>query len=265
MFKKIFLVFTLFWLSGCVSLPEVSLFEPTPQVKIPRIGYLVNVRPNPTHTHYGTTALTNFSKTYQYNWRIPNYIENKLEESLKLVNANPINLRTKGIEPNQVNGLLKKQNDVWIISKGFGETYRKLANELDLSAIVIINEGDKPGVTDCGVLGCNELQAKGYGLLSQSFINTDNFYSATAFYAHLYWLKPTPESLDAYLAEINHSREMTLVAVAKSSQVQPNKIDFVYPQDFNNWTESELKPLRVPLVKYIEGMSKEIAGVIKEH
>lgn len=265
MLRKTLLFATLLLLTACVQTPLGNVLAPTPQVSVPRVGYLVNVRAYPTHTHYGTTALTNFTKTYHYDWRIPSYIETKLEQDLKLVNTIPLNLRNQGIKPSQVNGMLKKKNDIWIISSGFGETYRRLTEALDLDAIVIINESTKMGINDCGVLGCKELEAKGYGLLSQSFINTNKFYSATAFFTHLYRLKPSPESLDAYLAEINHDREMTLVAVSKGSNVEPNKINFVYPTHFNNWTELEFKPFRAPLLKYIEGMSKKITQVIKEN
>ena len=265
MLKKTVLLLILFLFTSCVQVPQGSVLVPTPQVKVPRIGYLVNVRSFPTHTHYGTTPLTNATKSYLYDWRIPSYIENKMEQDLKRVNTIPVNLRNKGIKPSQLNGMLKKKNDIWIISSGFGETYRKLANELDLSAVVVINETAKIGVNDCSVLGCKELKANGYGLLSKSFINSNKFYSATAFFAHLYRLKPKVESLDAYLADINHNREMTLVAVSKGSKVEPNKINFVYPKNFNQWTEQEFKPFRAPLLKYIEGMSKKITQVIKEN
>jgi len=265
MLKKTLLLLIVFLFTSCVQVPKGSILVSTTQTKAPRIGYLVNVRSYPTHTHYGTTPLTNFTKTYHYNWRIPYYIETKLEQDLKLINTTPVNLRNKGIRPSQVNGMLKKKGNIWIISSGFKDSYLNLANRLDLTAIIIINETAKIGLNECGILGCKELKANGYGLLSKSFINSNKFYSATALFAHLYQLKPKPVSLDAYLADINHDREMTLVAISKGSKVEPNKINFVYPKNFNQWTKEEFKPFRAPLLKYIDGMSKKITQTISEN
>ncbi|MCH9740893.1 MAG: hypothetical protein K0U38_08660 [Epsilonproteobacteria bacterium] len=265
MLKKILLLTIVLFLTSCVQVPQV--LTPTTQVNQPhraKVGYLVNVRAYPTHTHIGTTVLTNFTKNHSFNWQIPTYIEQQLEKELKAIGATAVNLRNYGVKPSEVNGMLKKMNGIWMVSSGKAEAYRNLANNLGLSSVVIINESAKVAVNDCGLLGCKEIKAKGYGLLSHSFVNSNKFFSATAFFAHVYKLKPV-ESLDAHIAQINHSKEMTLVAVSKGSKVEPNKINFVYPKNFNSWTEQEFKPFRAPLIKYIDGMSKKIAEVIREN
>jgi len=263
MFRRFLLtVVILFLFEGCIQ-PSTGVTPSASHSSAKRVGYLVNVRQYPTHTHVGTTALTNFTKTYPYQWKIPTYIENKLAKNLKeTTGAKPINLRKEAVSPHELNGLIKNVNGTWMVAKGKREVYEKLTKRLNLSAVVIINESKKQAIKDCGILGCTEVDAKGYGVLSRSFINQNKFFSATAFYATIYKLNPL-ESLDKYLKEINESDKMTLVAVSRGSNVDANKINFVYPKKFNEWTEEELKPFRIPLIKYIDGMSKKVAESLK--
>jgi hypothetical protein len=228
-----------------------------------RVGYLVNVRPYPTHTHLGTTALTNFTKEYPFAWQIPTYIEQELARRLTRLGIKAINLRKEGLSPKEVNGLVKNVNGIWMVARGKANTYNNLANRLGLSAIVVINESSKIATKDCGILGCKEIKVSGYGLLTQSFVNSNKFYSATPFFAHIYKLKPLA-SMDNYLKKINEDREMTLVATSVGSKVNPNKIGFIYPKNFNRWSEEELKPLRAPLMRYIENMSQLIVEVVRD-
>ncbi len=263
---KIFLIslVSLIFLVGCVP-PQGGgssvVLSPTAK----KVGYLVNVRTYPTHTHIGTTSLTNFTKTYPFAWGIPTYIEKELVRKLEtLAGVRAINLRKEGITPREVNGLVKNVKGVWMVARGKSEVYKKLANRLGLSAIVLINEGAKQAINDCGILGCKKINAEGYGMLSQSFVNSDKFYSATAFFAHVYALKPLASFDDPYLKKINQSESMTLVATAVGSKVKPNKIGLLYPKRFNEWTEEEFKPFRAPLMKYIETMSQLISELVRD-
>ncbi len=265
MFKKfLILLVSLIFLVGCVPPQEGGgssvVLSPTAK----KVGYLVNVRTYPTHTHLGTTALTNFKKNYPFPWGIPAYIEKQLAKRLEsFAGVRAVNLRKEGISPREINGLVKNVKGVWMVASGKSEVYKKLANRLGLSAIVLINEGAKQAVNDCGILGCKKINAEGYGVVSQSFVNSNKFYSSTAFFAHLYTLKPLA-SLDPYLKKINQSDSMTMVATSVGAKVKPNKIDFVYPKSFNNWTEQELKPFRAPLMKYIENMSQLISELVRD-
>ena len=263
MLKKLLLsTSVLLFLSGCVQVVNhtPTVLEPT-QTK--KIGYLINVRPNPTHTHIGTTALTNFTKNYPFNWQIPMYIKSRLELELgSHHNVQLINLAQHQIKPSSVNGLLKQINTQWVVAKGKENTYQNLTKALGLSTIIIINESPKQAINDCNILGCKEFSAKGYGLFTRSFINRNTFISATALYVHIYQLNPV-RSLDPKVAEINHSKKMTTVAVSKGSKVESNKIGFIYPKNFNNWTEQEFKPFRLPLIKYIDGLARKVANVVK--
>jgi hypothetical protein len=229
-----------------------------------KIGYIINIKPYPTHTHIGTTKLTNFVKEYKYDWQIPSYTQKELVKNLKrLAYVTPINLNRYGIDANDVNGLLKNVNGLWVVKSGKADIYKKLANQLGLSAVVVINEAPKTAINDCGILGCKEHKAEGYGVLTKGFLNTTDFYSATPFWVHIYKLKPKPISLDPKIVNINGSKQMTKVAVSKSYQMQPNKIGLkAYPKDFKNWTEEEMAPFRLPLVSYIDGMTKEISTVL---
>jgi hypothetical protein len=261
MFKKLVLPIIALLIVGCTQTPDGKV-STTVNASAPKVGYLVNVRTYPTHTHVGTTALTNFTKSYPFQWKIPTYIEKQLSQRLKqFAGVNPINLRGKGIKPSEVNGLLKNINGKWMVARGKKNAYLNLIKRLGLSAIVIINESTKPAINDCGMLGCKTIKAKGYGLLTHSFVNTNKFFSATAFYVHIYKLKKL-DSLDSKLNAINKSQKMTLVALSKGSTVQPNKIDFIYPKQFNEWTEKEFKPFRTPLLSYINGMTQKVSTVL---
>jgi len=273
MFKKILLLAILTLLTACVppqsngaSPSTISVNNPnsgaTP-LRTKRVGYLINVHTYPIHTHRGTTNLTNFEKRYPFNWQIPTYIQNRLQSEFNtLRNIKLINLASYGISANEVNGLLAYVNGHWVVKKGKERTYAKLTSRLGLSTIIIINEGEKQAINDCGLMGCKKFNAKGYGLFTRSFMNSDKFYSATALYVHIYSLKPI-RSLDPKVAEINHSDKMTLVAISKNSQAQPNKIGFIYPKNFKNWQEREFAPFRLPLIRYIDNMSRKIVNVVR--
>ena len=275
MFRKILLLTIVSLLTACVQAPQNTTSSTTISVNnqnsgsiplvVKKVGYLVNVSNNPLHTHIGTTTLTNFEKRYPVNWRIPAYIQNRLQSEFNtLRNVKLVNLATYGIKASEVNGLLFYGNGRWEVRQGKESTYAKLISRLGLSTIIIINEGEKQAVKDCGLMGCKKFKAKGYGLLTQSFMSSDKFYSATAFFVHIYRLKPML-SLDPKIAEINHSEKMTLVAISKNSQAEPNKIDFVYPKQFKNWTQREFAPFRLPLIKYIDGMSRKIVDIVRSN
>ena len=249
--------------STTISMPNQS--NGSIPLVVKKVGYLVNVSEYPLHTHIGTTKLTNFEKRYRFGWRIPAYIHNRLRSEFNtLRNVKLVNLAKYGIRADEVNGLLSYADGRWGVRRGKESAYAKLTSRLGLSSIIIINEGEKQALNDCGMLGCKKLNAKGYGLLTQSFLNRDDFYSATAFFVHIYKLKPTI-SLDPKIAEINHSQKMTLVAISKNSQAEPNKIGFVYPKHFKNWTEREFAPFRLPLIKYIDGMSRKIVDIVRSN
>ncbi len=267
MFKKTLLLFSMLLVVGCVQPQYPSTLSGGGVVlgsPVKKVGYLVNVEAYPTHTHIGTTSLTNFTKSYPFKWDIPHYVERQLATELtQIAGVTPVNLRALGIMPHEVNGLIKYHNGVYMVASGKAEVYQRLAQQLGLSAVVIVNQSEKQAFKDCGLLGCNEVKVKGYGLLSQSFINSNKFYSATPFYAHLYRLKPL-EDLDRYLVKINQDPDMTLVATSVGEKVKPNKIGFVYPKRFNDWTESEFKPFLAPLQRYIQKMSELIATVVRD-
>ena len=69
-------------------------------------------------------------------------------------------------------------------------------------------------------------------------------------------------SIDKKLEHINSSKSMTLVAISRGSSVDKNKIDFIYPKNFNRWTEQEFKPFRAPLIRYIDEMTQQIVMAI---
>jgi len=264
--RFLFLITVMILMIGCVQpIPSAGggsssvVINPTAK----KVGYLINVQPYPTHTHIGTTSLTNFTKQYPFAWGIPSYMEQQVAKRLSERGFRAINLRKEGVTPREVNGLIKNIQGRWVVAHGKAEVYQNLANRLGLDAVVIVNQSSKPAIKDCGMLGCEEIKTSGYGLLTQSFVNSNKFYSATPFFAHIYTLKPIA-SLDASLAKINGDKSMTLVATSVGSKVNPNKIGFIYPKNFNRWTEQEFKPFRAPLLRYIENMSQLIAEVAAE-
>jgi len=268
MFKQLqIIIFTLFVVTGCTKIVQNDITPTTANIynhTTKKIGYIINVSPYPTHTHIGTTNLTNFTKEYKYDWKIPSYIEQELVKNLKrLAYVTPINLKRYNIKADEVNGLLKNINGKWLIRRGKADTYKNLINHLGLSAVIVINEAPKVAINDCGILGCKEYKAQGYGLFTKGFINTIDFYSATPFWIHIYKLKPTPISLDPKIVNINGSKSMTKVAISKNYQILPNKIGLrAYPKEFKNFTREEFAPFRLPLISYIDGITKEITTTL---
>jgi len=269
MIKQIGLIFlTIFIMSGCTQMVKenagTSNTANSNFYTTKKIGYIINIKPYPTHTHIGTTKLTNFVKEYPYDWKIPQYTEAQIVRNLKrLAYVTPINLKKYGVEANDVNGMLRKINGNWVIIKDKANVYNDLVKRLGLYAVVVINEAPKVGIVDCGILGCKEYKAQGYGLLTKGFLNTTDYYSATPFWIHIYKLQPTPISLDPKIVDINGDKEMTKVAVSKNHKMLPNKIGLkAYPKDFKNWTQEEFAPFRLPLVSFIDGMSREISTTL---
>ena len=276
MFQKFSLILMLFLFSSCVQVPTNDRVPSVTvqnsrnsntynNIPIKKVGYFVNVSQYPIHTHIGTTSLTNFEKRYSFNWKIPLYIHNRLQSEFNtLRHIKLINLAKYGISSNDINGLLVYNNGRWKVRQGKENTYAQLTSRLGLSTVVIINEAEKQAINDCGMMGCKKFKAKGYGLLTHSFMNSDKFYSATALYVHIYKLKPLL-SLDPKISDVNHAQTMTLVATSKNSQAQPNKIGFSYPKNFKNWKDREFAPFRLPLIKYIDGMSQKIVDIVRSN
>jgi hypothetical protein len=270
MIKQIGVIFfTILVMTGCTQMVNqngVTGVSPnnTSFYTQKKIGYIINVKPYPTHTHIGTTKMTNFTKVYKYDWKIPQYTEAELVKNLKrLAYVTPINLQKYGVRANNVNGMLRKVNGKWSVVSDKQNVYNDLANRLGLYAIIVINEAPKVGIVDCGILGCKEYKAQGYGLLTKGFLTTTDYYSATPFWVHIYKLKPTPISLDPQIVNINGSKKMTKVAISKNHKMLPNKIGLKsYPKDFRNWTEAEFAPFRLPLLSYIDGMTKEVSNAL---
>ena len=264
--KTLFFLLATLIITSCVQPSKTNTSVYSNSRPYQKIGYLVNVRPYPTHTHIGTTALTNFTKIYNFNWQIPAYIEKRVSSKLReLGDVKTVNLRQQGVKPSELNGLIRKnRSGVWSVARGKREIYQKLTKNLGLSSIVIINESSKQAIKDCGMLGCKKFKAVGYGLMTRSFINSNKFISATPLYVNIYRLNPL-NSLDSQLSTINRSETMTLVALSQGSVVKPNKIGFVYPKNFNRWTEEEFRPFRAPLLRYIDNMCIKIAEVARNY
>jgi len=56
---------------------------------------------------------------------------------------------------------------------------------------------------------------------------------------------------------------MTKVAISKNYQILPNKIGLrAYPKEFKNFTREEFAPFRLPLISYIDGITKEITTTL---
>ena len=68
MFKRFqIIIITLFIVTGCTPIVQNNTQSTTGGgygYPTKKIGYLINVKPYPTHTHIGTTKLTNFTKQY---------------------------------------------------------------------------------------------------------------------------------------------------------------------------------------------------------
>ncbi len=269
MFKRIQLfIFVVMIITGCTKIVQPNIGENSTvavsDFSNKKIGYIINIKSYQTHTHIGTTKLTDFVKKYNFDWQIPSYTEKELVKNLRrLAYVTPINLKKYNISADEVNGLLKNINGKWVVRKGKADIYKRLANNLGLSAVIVINEAPKVAINDCGILGCKEYKAQGYGVFTKGFINTTEFYSATPFWVHIYKLKPTPISLDPKIVNINGSKKMIKVAISKNYNMQPNKIGLrAYPKDFKNWTKEEFAPFKLPLISYIDSMSKKISMIL---
>lgn len=254
MLKKIVLMLTLLLLTGCVKQPDIPAYTIS---KSSKVGYLIQVKQFPIHTHIGTTIFNNFSKVYKYDWKMGSYIEHKLITKLSSVrHLKPINLSNFGFTAEDLNDMIIVSNGKWIVNPEKEAVYNRLT-KMNIKALVVIYDDQKIATLECGAFGCTPHYAKGYGVFTRSILNLNSYMAATAFYTKLYLIKP-PVDLSENIQSRNEN-QMPAIATSFTSEKDKKAIGFKEPKDFYNLTRQEMAPFEFTVKNYINERIEKIA------
>lgn len=235
-----FLCFIIF--TGCVvTRPDIPKYK---VLNSDRIGYLVDIKnKNIEHNHLGTTVFNNFEKSYSYDWKIKEQIEEELKSQ---INVKLVNLDQENISLESLNNLIIANEKEWIINKQ--NIYDKLVNDLKLKAVIVINDSNVSLYLH-PFLYTN----KGSGLVSHHFIGFKKYFSVLGVDAKMYLLNP--------LGEIKYKNFPTFNMVYLSGLSSINeKVGFEVPNDIENITEKEFEPIK----KDNSLLIKAMVGVINQ-
>lgn len=105
-----------------------------------RIGVLVEVSGNPTHTYVGTTVFNNFVKKYPYQWNLGVEVRRIVERSVNEAGFTVVDLRQAGFDYQKVAGLIQTNGDKWQGAAGRKKLCANFEN-LTESEFQLVREG----------------------------------------------------------------------------------------------------------------------------
>ena len=226
---------------GCASLyvpalPNYSLPEHT------RIGLFVSASEFPKHTHVGTTIFNNFSKDYEYPWKMEESIfktfQQEIEHSTGFV---VLNLKDLGITNTSELNFVEVKDKQWSLVEE-NTSLRDSLIELGIYAVVSISESPTLANLECSAYGCAEHYSEGYGLFTRSFLGINSYFASSSFTVSI-------EIIDTP-ADIGVQQDMRDILHFNNK----NKIltNFEAPKEFRNITQEELNPIREEILNYIK-------------
>ena len=250
-FQAAFVVCVSMILSGCATLhvPEM------PQLTIPanaKVGMLINVGENPTHTHVGTTLLNNFSKTLPYDWNMKETIYQAYKEQIESsTNLDVIDLHSYGIKTAAELDFVDIKNEQWSVIDANSKLRNNLTEE-NIYAVITVTEKPTLAQLECGAGGCSERYIDGFGLFSRSFLGIKNFTATAGFEVTAEVINPPVEL----------SAQQTLRDLADYRQ-KSKLIKGFKPQNIKNITEQELEPIKTHILHYIQTVAAATSDFLK--
>ena len=250
-FKALFVICVAMIFGGCATLhvPDV------PQYTIPanaKVGMLINVGDNPTHSHVGTTLLNNFSRKLPYDWNMKEAIfqayKNQIESSTGL---DVIDLHSYGIKTAAQLDFVDIKNKQWSVVEA-NSTLRNNLTEENIYAVITVTEKPTLAQLECGAGGCSERYVDGFGLFSRSFLGIQNFTATAGFEVTAEVINPPVElSAQQTLRDLAHYQK-------KSRIMRGFK-----PRDLKNITDQELAPVKAHILEYIQTVAAATSDFLK--
>ena len=244
--KKLIVVFIIHLaITGCATLPPIPNFEMTQGAKV---GLFIDIGNQVRHAHIGTTVFNNFNKTYPYDWNLAHIATKSFEQSLKKKGFVVVDLNSAGFKLDDINALIIAQDKNWKQNLAKTDIIKKLQDELNLRAIIIVEEQRVMASMECSSGGCIERYIDGCGLYTRSILGVTQYKAVAALATIIYLFNP-PAFLsagDAWRFQWK-LRTMTLSNFSK-------------PNDFRDITEKEFEPVRVAIENYITNTADKAAN-----
>lgn len=242
-FKLLFMALMAIVIAGCAS----TYVPPTTGYKAPeksKVGILVVAKENPSHTHVGTTIFNNFSKEYDYDWKLKENIFKIFEDKIEGGTTYDVVDISNLVSESDTLTFVDVVNKEWVFNEKSASTREKLAAE-GITAVVVIKETSTLAAMECGMYGCSEHYSQGYGLFTRSFLGMDNYMASASFAISI-------ETIDkpVDITRLEHVKE-TQTYLAKNKTLE----DFAAPADFENITEEELAPVKAALIEYFDNLA----------
>lgn len=235
--KRLIIIFIIHLsITGCATLPPIPNFEMTQGA---RIGLFISIGNQVRHAHIGTTVFNNFNKTYSYDWNLKRIAIDSFEKSLKQAGFIVVDLSEADFKFDDINALIISQDGKWIKNPTKSDAIEKLQKELNLQAIVILNEQRVMASMECSSGGCVERYIDGCGLYTRGILGVTQYKAVAALGTTIYLFNP-PALLSAG-GPLRMQWKQRAIALSK----------FPKPNEFRNITENEFEPVRVAIENYI--------------
>lgn len=183
----IFFVLAAVLLGGCATAPPVPSFETR---RGDRVGILVDIGDNPTHTHVGTTIFNNFEKRYPHRWDLDAAVAGALKDTLSQAGFEAVDLEAQGLRHVDLAALVVENGQAWAVASGREGAARDLAQRRGLRAVVLVKEQKTMAHLECHGGPCTERYTSGAGLYTRSILGLTTRYAVPAFGMHVYLLDP---------------------------------------------------------------------------
>lgn len=252
----------IFFLS-CSTAPKYNFPQGT------RVGIINLLEPHVTHQNFSSFATNNFTKTYEVDWDIPSFAEDRLIIQLKKDSRfTPVKIRIS--EPHKNKILRQKMVEQVILSKAFppaippqgASLLDTLSNPNDVQVVILIGSFKGPGPYRTNTE--EYINVEGYGLFTRKLFSGklgsifDGLISFRKAYAYaqigviVYKVQPV-----TYIAAAR--------AIRKGRPLRPIN-DFNWDADIRNLSESELNRTKHPIEDYIkEAINKALRNANLTH
>ena len=228
--------------AGCATAPPAPKID---AARGDRIGVLIEIGDNPTHTHIGTTVFNNFVRKYPYNWNLNADVTRIVEQTIRNSGFSPVDLRAEGIRYADVSELIQVAGEKWEVAPGKEDSVRRLRDQLRLKALLVLKEGRVMAALECSGGPCSERYADASGLYTRSFLGSTRYYAVAAYRWNFFVLDPVTDTAKADpLRRVLRIPAMPLPG-------------FKDPAKFDDLTEADLGPARDAILRFVEAVSAE--------
>lgn len=240
-------------LGACASLPPPVAYHPSAES---RVGVLVKIDGQPTHSHYGTTVFNNFNKTYPFDWQLDGFVREQVHAELNKAGINFTDLGAAGLPAEELASLLKVEGKQWVVPPERQALVDQLKSEYGLTAVVTLVARQERSVVvqECGGFGCVDRYAEGWGLYTRSVFGFDAYFAYPGLVLTVTVLDPPGSLAFSGALEPFAGRYDRVVHLRK----------FADPADFHNFTEAELQPVRAAIEQRVREIAAAIAERIKQ-